>query len=60
MADLADQSEVALKVIGWRVIKWEGDEPLHDPARPEDHPACIEVIEGGDDVETRVVYKRTK
>ena len=57
MAELGFESPVALKQV-WRLVKWEGDEPEHDPAHPEKHPACLEIIEGGDDVETKVVYKR--
>lgn len=37
----------------WRLVKWDGDPPAPGEAKEP-----IEVIEGGDDVPTRVVFRR--
>jgi len=43
----------------WRLVKWEGDPPPDaDDVDPLGHPQVLEVIEGGDDVPTKVTYRR--
>lgn len=37
----------------WRLVKWDGDPPAADEKKEP-----IEIIEGGDDIPARVVFRR--
>lgn len=37
----------------WRVTKYEGE-----PPRAGEHKDPFEIVEGGDDIETRVIFRR--
>lgn len=43
-----------------RLVKWEGDGPIPDDAStdPQKYPQVLEVIEGGDGIATKVIYRR--
>lgn len=45
---------MAIKAVQrWRLVKWDGDPPAADETKEP-----IEIIEGGDDIPTRVVFRR--
>lgn len=41
-----------------KLIKWEGEEPEHDPKHPEHHPACVEVLEWELGKKAEVTYRK--
>lgn len=44
---------VELKVKRWRLAKYDGD-----PPKPGEHKEPVEIIEGGDDIPTRVIFRK--
>ena len=58
---LANRVEGVKGIVRHRLVKWEGDEPMPADAEfhPEKYPQVIEVIEGGDDQPTNVIYRRS-
>jgi hypothetical protein len=60
---LADEIAGIKRGLQQRLVKWDGDAPGGIPedasAHPENYPQVAEVIESGDDIPTRVVYRRS-
>jgi len=57
-----DDQKITAKVQRWQLIKWDGEPPIDtdDPDVAQQHPACCEILEGGDDRPTITLYKRTE
>ena len=48
-------------IVRHKMVKWDGDPPIPEDAseHPEKYPQVAEVIEGGDGIETKVIYRRS-
>ena len=57
---MADQVPGIRRGLQQRLVKWDGDGPIPDDAstHPEKYPQVIEVIEGGDGIPTKTIYRR--
>jgi hypothetical protein len=56
-----DKAGLKMGVKRYKLVKWDGDGPI--PADAEDHPEkypqVAEVREGGDDIPTKTIYRRS-
>jgi hypothetical protein len=45
----------------FRLVKWDGDPPIPEDAEtePQKYPQVAEVLEGGEGIPTRVIYRRS-
>lgn len=57
---MADQVPGVRRGFHQRLVKWDGDGPIPGDAstHPEKYPQVIEVIEGGDGIPTKTIYRR--
>lgn len=63
MSSDPNSDNVKLKVIErWQLIKWDGEAPFvtDDPEVAKQHPQCAEIVQGGDDIPTTVIYRRSE
>lgn len=57
---MADEIPGIRRGLQQRLVKWEGEGPIPEDAsqHPENYPQVIEVVEGGDGIVTKTIYRR--